>query len=110
MIKEEGCLPRISSLAFQKKHGFDARTIWVDRLSRRVHFIKRKCTGTGAHVEDSFFEKLFKYNGLPDCILSDRDPKLRSQVWRGQKRTERSPVEDVNESASKNGQGVRNHA
>jgi len=64
------------------KDGYDAITTWVDRLSRRVHFIKCKTTDTAVDVADSFFTNIFKHHGLPDSIVSDRDSKFTSEFWK----------------------------
>ena len=64
------------------KRGFDCITTWVDRLSRRVHFIPSHTTDTATDVADSFFNNIFKLHGLPDNIVSDRDPKFTSKFWK----------------------------
>lgn len=64
------------------RDGFDAITTWVDRLTRRVHFIKSKTTDTAVNVADTFFSDIFKHHGLPDSIVSDRDPKFTSEFWK----------------------------
>ena len=64
------------------KNGYDSITTWVDRLTRRVHFIPSKETDTAVDVANAFFSNLFKHHGLPDSIVSDRDPKFTSSFWR----------------------------
>lgn len=61
--------------------GFDAITTWVDRLSRRVHFIPCRGTDTAVDTVACFFESIFKHHGLPDNVVSDRDPKFTSKFW-----------------------------
>lgn len=61
--------------------GFDAFATWVDRLSRRVRFIACKDTDQARDVALSFFTHIFPHHGLPDDIISDRDPKFTSQFW-----------------------------
>ena len=63
------------------KHGFDSITKWVDRLSHRVHFIPSRVDDTAVDVASSFFGNVFKLHGLPDSIVSDRDPKFTSRFW-----------------------------
>jgi len=63
------------------KDGYDAITNWVNRLSRRVHFVKSKTTDTSVNVADSFFSEIFKHHGFPDSIVSDRDSKFTSTFW-----------------------------
>lgn len=64
------------------KNGFDSITTWVDRLSRRVHFIPSKDSDTAVDVANSFFRNIFPYHGMPDSIVSDRDPKFKSKFWK----------------------------
>lgn len=64
------------------ERGFDSITTWVDRLSRRVHFIPSHTTDTATDVASSFFGNIFKLHGLPDSIVSDRDPKFTSNFWK----------------------------
>lgn len=59
--------------------GWDAITTWVDRHSRRVHFIPSKGTDTAEDTERAFFKVIFPQHGLPDAIISDRDPKFGSK-------------------------------
>ena len=55
---------------------------WVDRLSRRVHFIPSKISDSAVDVADAFFSHIFKHHGMPDSIVSDRDPKFTSLFWK----------------------------
>ena len=64
------------------KDGYDCITTWVDRLTRRVHFVKSKSTDTAVDTAQSFFSNIFKLHGLPDNIVSDRDPKFTSEFWK----------------------------
>lgn len=64
------------------KGGFDAITTWVDRLTRRVHFLKCKTSDTAVDVADAFFANIFKLHGLPDSLVSDRDSKFTSEFWK----------------------------
>ena len=61
--------------------GYDAVTTWVDRLTRRVHFLKSRSTDTAVDAANAFFSNIFKLHGLPDSIVSDRDPKFTSEFW-----------------------------
>ncbi len=63
------------------KNGYDSITTYVDRLSRRVHFIPSKDSDTAVDVANAFFSNLFKHHGMPDSIVSDRDPKFTSKFW-----------------------------
>ena len=64
------------------KNGFDCITTYVDRLLRKVHFIPSKDSDIAVHFVNSFFGKMFPYHGMPDSIVSDRDPKFKSKFWK----------------------------
>lgn len=65
----------------QTEKGFDEITTWVDLLSRRVHFIPFGTNDTALDCAKSFFQNIFKFLGLSDDIVSDRDPKFTSNFW-----------------------------
>lgn len=58
---------------------FDAIVVFVDRLSKRAHFVPLTIKSTAPDVAKIFFENVFKYHGLPKVIVSDRDPKFTSK-------------------------------
>ena len=62
--------------------GFDSITTFVDRLSRRVHFVPSRMSDTAKDVAQLFFDNIFRLHGLPDSVVSDRDPKFTSKFWR----------------------------
>ena len=64
------------------KNGFDATTTWVDRLTRRVHFIPSHSTDTAVDVARSFFKNICSQHGIPENIVSDRDLKFVSKFWK----------------------------
>ncbi len=63
------------------KSGHDAITTYVDRFSKKVHFIARKTTDDAIQVANNFYHEIFRLHGIPDSIVSDRDPKFRSRFW-----------------------------
>ncbi|POM81467.1 LOW QUALITY PROTEIN: Retrovirus Polyprotein [Phytophthora palmivora] len=59
--------------------GFDEITAVVDKLS------KLPLTHTTATAEDTaklFFNHVIRYYGIPSTIISDRDPKFTSKLWK----------------------------
>lgn len=61
--------------------GFDCITTYVDRYSKRIHLIPSKSSDSATDVAEGFFKNIFRLHGLPDSIVSDRDPKLTSKFW-----------------------------
>lgn len=56
--------------------GFDNITSFVDLFSKRVHLILPRTSETAPDVARCFFDNIFRFHGLPDSIVSDRDPKF----------------------------------
>src|SRR5215208_1040389 len=64
------------------KAGFDAIVVFVDQLSKMVHFAPVKTTITAPELAKVFFDNVFKLHGMPRVIVSDRDPKFTSLFWK----------------------------
>lgn len=60
----------------------DSLLVIVDRLTKRVHLIPTQSTATAEVIAHIFIHQYFKLHGLPDSIVSDRDPKFTSEFWR----------------------------
>ncbi|MCO5612738.1 hypothetical protein L7F22_067007 [Adiantum nelumboides] len=59
--------------------------IWriVDKFSRPAHLIPIKKTIKAHQMATLFISQVFKYHGLPTSIVSDRDPRMTSNFWKG---------------------------
>ncbi|KAJ9531768.1 hypothetical protein QJQ45_021918 [Haematococcus lacustris] len=53
----------------------------VDKLSKMIHLIPTTTTATAHDTARLFFDHIFKHHGLPEAIISDRDPKFTSDFW-----------------------------
>ena len=61
-------------------NGFDAILTIVDHgCSRAAVFIPCKGTITGEGVANLYFENVYRWFGLPDKVISDRDPRFTSR-------------------------------
>jgi len=62
-------------------HGFDAITVFVDKLSKQVHFCASRITDSAADVARLFFDQVFRLHGMPRTIVSDRDSRFTGKFW-----------------------------
>ncbi|CAL9238184.1 unnamed protein product, partial [Arabidopsis halleri] len=53
----------------------------VDRLSKQAHFIALSHPYTALDVAQAFLDHIYKLHGMPQNIISDRDPTFLSEVW-----------------------------
>lgn len=63
------------------KSGFDTILTFVDRFSKRPYFIPCRSDATAIDVATLFFQNIFRHHGIPDSIVSDRDPLSTSKFW-----------------------------
>ena len=61
--------------------GNDTITVFVDRLTKMVHLHAGKATDDAPTIAQQFLQAVFCPHGLPDTIVSDRDPHFMSHFW-----------------------------
>ena len=62
--------------------GHDAVLTIVDSLSKMAHFIPTQTSVTTAGVVDLLADRLVRYHGIPTKLISDRDPRFVSELWK----------------------------
>ncbi|XP_019257786.1 PREDICTED: uncharacterized protein LOC109236005 [Nicotiana attenuata] len=57
--------------------------IWVvvDRLTKYAHFLGLSHPYTASSLAQVFFDQIYKLHGVPEDIISDRDPIFTSKIW-----------------------------
>jgi hypothetical protein len=63
------------------KSGHDAIAVFVDRLTKMVHFAPMVTDCSARDVARLFNDTVFKHHGLPSKLILDRDPRFTSQCW-----------------------------
>ena len=61
----------------------DSIMVVVDKLTKATHFIPVKSTHKTNDIVKIFMKEIFKLHGFPKAIISDRDPKFTSNLWKG---------------------------
>lgn len=62
--------------------GNDGVFVFVDKLTKYVHYAAAPDTASAETVAHLFFEVVGKLHGLPAMIVSDRDSRFTSTFWR----------------------------
>ena len=63
-------------------HYHDAILVVVDRLTKQAHFIPTTKSMAAPAVATLFVQHVVRVHGLPDTLVSDRDPVVTSHFWR----------------------------
>ena len=64
-----------------ESEGKTAIAVFVDRLSKMVHFAPCTKEISAEKYAQLFIDHVFKHHGLPEVIISDRDPRFTSRFW-----------------------------
>ena len=61
------------------RNGHTAIVVWVDRLTKMVHFEPTYTSVTAEEVARLFLNTVFKLHGMPLEVVSDRDSRFTSR-------------------------------
>ena len=62
--------------------GFTAVAVFVDRMTKMVHFAPCTKEVTAPQYARLFVDYVFRLHGMPEVIVSDRDPQFTSRFWK----------------------------
>src|SRR3954465_11416856 len=62
--------------------GHDSIWVIVDRLTKSAHFIPINITYPVSKLAEIYVRVIVKLHGVPLCIVSDRDPRFTSDIWK----------------------------
>ena len=59
--------------------------IWniVDRFSKHAHFVPVRKKITADQIAQLFMQHIFKYHGILESTINDRDPWMTCLFWKG---------------------------
>ena len=63
--------------------GYTTIAVFVDRYTKMVHFAPCRKEVTAMEYAKLFVDHVFRLHGLPEVIISDRDPRFTSKFWKG---------------------------
>lgn len=65
-----------------KSGGYTAVVVFVDRLTKFCKFAPCTKEITAVQYAKLFFDNVFRNFGMPEAIISDRDPRFTSMFWK----------------------------
>ncbi|MCO5562491.1 hypothetical protein L7F22_016118 [Adiantum nelumboides] len=62
--------------------GYDGIWTIICRFSKQAHFVPVRKKIKSDHMVKLFMHNIFKYHGMPQSIVNDRDPRMTSLFWK----------------------------
>ena len=66
----------------ETRKGHDAIMVFVDRLTKMVHFAPTRTEASAEDVAQLFMEHVVRLHGCPEDVVSDRDTRFASRFWK----------------------------
>jgi hypothetical protein len=66
----------------RSRSGNDAIVVFVDKLTKMVHYAPTTTNVTAPQLATIFMRDVVRLHGVPESILSDRDPRFTAHFWR----------------------------
>ena len=64
------------------RNGHSSILVVLDRITKMVKLIPLSENTTAPVIAQIFFEHVVRYHGIPQSIVSERDPRLTAHFWR----------------------------
>lgn len=66
----------------RSRSGHDAIVVYVDKLTKLTHLAATTTSVTAPQLATLTIQNIVRLHGVPDSILSDRDPRFTAHFWR----------------------------
>jgi hypothetical protein len=66
----------------KSKNGYDAIVVFVDKLSKMVHYAPTNTSVDAVELAKLFISNVVRLHGVPESIVSDRDVRFTSNFWK----------------------------
>lgn len=66
----------------RSRSGNDAIVVFVDKLTKMVHYVATTTNVTAPQLATLFMREVVRLHGVPESILSDRDPRFTANFWK----------------------------
>lgn len=66
----------------RSRSGHDAIVVYVCKQTKQVHFVATVTNVTAPQLAQITIHEVVRLHGLPESILSDRDPRFTAHFWR----------------------------
>jgi hypothetical protein len=66
----------------KSRSGNDAIVVWVCKYSKLRHYAACKTAISAPQLARLFLATVVRLHGMPECIISDRDPRFTAHFWR----------------------------
>ena len=66
----------------KSRAGNDAIVVFVDKLTKMVHYVPTTTNVTAPKLAKIVLREVCRLHGIPESILSDRDPRFTAHFWR----------------------------
>ena len=61
--------------------GYDVVWVIIDRLTKSAHFLPIRINYSMDRLAQIYLRKIIRIHGVPETIVSDRDPRFQSRLW-----------------------------